>query len=41
MTVWKDGLMSPQIFLIRNAAVSFLIGLESTDIYFVSVQYIL
>lgn len=33
--------MSPQIFLIRNTIVSYLIALESTDIYFVTLLYIL
>lgn len=40
-TVWKDSLMSPQIFLVRNAVVSYLIAFKSTDIYFVTLLYIL
>lgn len=33
--------MSPQIFLIGNTVVSYLIALKSTDIYFVTLLYIL
>lgn len=37
----KNGLMSPKIFLMGNAVVSYLIAFRSTDIYFVTLEYIL